>query len=264
MPEPIGVFRPVDRPVYDELLNGQIVEAKKARGDGDLAKLFNSGRHLEGGMTTWRSARSARKRISMALMSCEQCQQPLGFLSKPRASSHVEHSIIKDRVHMLAPRKAVTVDGATCVQDVLRLMVDHQSAVSSSFKTATWRVSLPERDALLRLKCRRGSHMQRPVRDFMTSSPDTIQSDAPIAFALHKMDIGGYRHIPVLTAGKVTGIISVRDILRYITEDADVADRIVALYRPCRPFNRGRSCWQMRRSRLASEATGWPRRVVTG
>ena len=33
------------------------------------------------------------------------------------------------------------------------------------------------------------------------------------------MDVGGYRHMPVMTEGKVTGIISVRDILRDITED---------------------------------------------
>jgi 2-oxoglutarate/2-oxoacid ferredoxin oxidoreductase subunit beta len=42
-PEPIGVFRAVDRPVYDAQLNAQITEAKKARGEGDLSKLFNSG-----------------------------------------------------------------------------------------------------------------------------------------------------------------------------------------------------------------------------
>ena len=42
-PEPIGVFRSVDRPVYDNLLNAQITEARKAKGEGDLAKLFNAG-----------------------------------------------------------------------------------------------------------------------------------------------------------------------------------------------------------------------------
>jgi 2-oxoglutarate ferredoxin oxidoreductase subunit beta len=42
-PEPIGVFRAVDRPRYDELLNNQIAEARKAKGEGDLAKLFNQG-----------------------------------------------------------------------------------------------------------------------------------------------------------------------------------------------------------------------------
>ncbi len=42
-PEPIGVFRAVDKPRYDELLNAQIVEAKKTKGEGDLSKLFLSG-----------------------------------------------------------------------------------------------------------------------------------------------------------------------------------------------------------------------------
>ena len=42
-PEPIGVFRAVDRPVYDEMANMQIKEATEKRGPGDLNKLFNSG-----------------------------------------------------------------------------------------------------------------------------------------------------------------------------------------------------------------------------
>ena len=42
-PEPIGVFRAIDRPIYDELLNAQIVDARKAKGEGDLNKLFLSG-----------------------------------------------------------------------------------------------------------------------------------------------------------------------------------------------------------------------------
>jgi 2-oxoglutarate ferredoxin oxidoreductase subunit beta len=42
-PEPIGVFRAVDRPKYDELLNWQITEAQGAQGEGDLDTLFRSG-----------------------------------------------------------------------------------------------------------------------------------------------------------------------------------------------------------------------------
>jgi 2-oxoglutarate ferredoxin oxidoreductase subunit beta len=42
-PEPIGVFRAVDKPRYDELLNKQIADVKAAKGEGDLMKLFNSG-----------------------------------------------------------------------------------------------------------------------------------------------------------------------------------------------------------------------------
>ncbi len=42
-PEPIGVFRAVDRPRYDEELNKQIAQARKAKGEGDLQALFNAG-----------------------------------------------------------------------------------------------------------------------------------------------------------------------------------------------------------------------------
>ena len=42
-PEPIGVFRAVDRPRYDELINDQVMAARHDKGDGDLGKLFSSG-----------------------------------------------------------------------------------------------------------------------------------------------------------------------------------------------------------------------------
>jgi 2-oxoglutarate ferredoxin oxidoreductase subunit beta len=42
-PEPIGVFRAVDRPKYDERLNDQVAEAIQTQGPGDLDKLFHSG-----------------------------------------------------------------------------------------------------------------------------------------------------------------------------------------------------------------------------
>ena len=42
-PEPIGVFRAIDAPRYDIMVNDQIDEAIKAKGPGDLEKLFHSG-----------------------------------------------------------------------------------------------------------------------------------------------------------------------------------------------------------------------------
>ena len=42
-PEPIGVFRSVDKPRYDDMINQQVIQATKDRGKGDLEELFNSG-----------------------------------------------------------------------------------------------------------------------------------------------------------------------------------------------------------------------------
>ena len=42
-PEPIGVFRAIDAPKYDEELNKQVEFAREKEGEGDLEKLFHSG-----------------------------------------------------------------------------------------------------------------------------------------------------------------------------------------------------------------------------
>ena len=42
-PEPIGIFRDVDRPMYDRQLNAQLDEARAKRGPGSLEALFNAG-----------------------------------------------------------------------------------------------------------------------------------------------------------------------------------------------------------------------------
>lgn len=42
-PEPIGIFRAVERETYDDSINGQIAAARSEKGAGDLQKLFASG-----------------------------------------------------------------------------------------------------------------------------------------------------------------------------------------------------------------------------
>ena len=56
-----------------------------------------------------------------------------------------------------------------------------------------------------------------PVEPVMTPDPQTVPMDAGVAFALHKMHVGGYRHIPVVdAAGAPVGVASVRDFVGFI------------------------------------------------
>ena len=49
------------------------------------------------------------------------------------------------------------------------------------------------------------------------ANPETVSADDTLDFALHKMDCGGYRHLPVLQGDRPVGMISVRDMLKHIT-----------------------------------------------
>jgi CBS domain-containing protein len=76
---------------------------------------------------------------------------------------------------------------------------------------------LSERDLLTRVAGQVADYAARAVSEFMTPDPETIRPTDTLAFALHKMDGGGYRHLPVLKDGQPLGMLSVRDMLRHIT-----------------------------------------------
>jgi len=52
-----------------------------------------------------------------------------------------------------------------------------------------------------------------PIREFMTPSPHSIGREQPLSVAHERMRKLGIRHLPVLDAGKLVGILSQRDAL---------------------------------------------------
>ena len=81
-----------------------------------------------------------------------------------------------------------------------------------------------ERDAVTRIGVNAEKFAERPIFEFMTPTPESIEADAQIAFALQKMDVGGYRHLPVMSAGRIVGVISIRDILQYLARHLEVVE----------------------------------------
>src|SRR5438477_10477753 len=75
---------------------------------------------------------------------------------------------------------------------------------------------ITERDLLLKLE---QGDLDRPVSQLMTPDPEVLGLADPIAYALNKMSVGGFRHIPLVDAtGRPVGIVSVKDIVDYIVD----------------------------------------------
>jgi len=64
------------------------------------------------------------------------------------------------------------------------------------------RVAAPGRDP---------SHTR--LRDVMTRNPVALQQDDALAWALHRMGVDGYRHLPVLDGERFAGFLSIRTVL---------------------------------------------------
>jgi signal-transduction protein with cAMP-binding, CBS, and nucleotidyltransferase domain len=155
---------------------------------------------------------------------CAGCQQSLTPLSKPQPATSLGKGLTKDPIAVLAPVAPVSVSSDASVGEVLNLMVAKRIGCLLVIDDNQLVGIFSERDALLRLNVRSEQLRDRPVKEFMTESPGTLEMDDKIAFAVHKMAVGGYRHVPIMTDGRPTGIISIRDILRYATEKLQTAE----------------------------------------
>ncbi|MEX2174465.1 MAG: CBS domain-containing protein [Pirellulaceae bacterium] len=149
---------------------------------------------------------------------CEACGQPLTESHLPVPASGVERALLTDRVKVLQGRQPLIVSPTMPVREVLRLLVDNKVGCVIVVEQGKSVGIFTERDALLKLSENAADLGSKPISDFMTTSVQSLPPTAKIAFAVHRMALGGFRHIPVVNEkSEPTGIFSVRDILSYLT-----------------------------------------------
>jgi len=62
---------------------------------------------------------------------------------------------------------------------------------------------------------------QTPVGQVMTGNPVTVKPDDRLQGCMAMMAARGFRHLPVLDAGKVVGVISIGDVVKDIIRDLE-------------------------------------------
>jgi CBS domain-containing protein len=77
---------------------------------------------------------------------------------------------------------------------------------------------LTERDVLRAVA--RGIDESTTVADWMTRDPETLDPDESTEHAAVLMIHGGFRHLPVTEGDDVVGMLSIRDLMRVVLEDA--------------------------------------------
>jgi CBS domain-containing protein len=149
---------------------------------------------------------------------CAQCLQDLTQFDRPAAHTRIERSLMEDHVSVLKPAKPVTIRPTTTLAEAIQTMIQHNvGALLVVGDGGNLLGIFSERDVLMQVVGLRENYGDLPVSLFMTPNPETVKPTDSLAFALHKMDGGDYRHLPVIKAGKPVGIFSVRDLLRYVS-----------------------------------------------
>ena len=148
---------------------------------------------------------------------CEQCGQTLTDLSLPMPSTTVEADLLRDRIGVLEPQQPATIHPDTPVREALSKMLLERIGCLMVVDQEKLIGIFTERDAITKLNIDANQLSDHPISRYMTPNPVALGVRDKIAFALHKMNVGGYRHLPILDDQSLVGVISIRDILAYLT-----------------------------------------------
>jgi len=151
---------------------------------------------------------------------CCNCGADLRTVDLPKPASSIEQSVMHlpltalelTKVHTLSPDDTVE----TAVQTLRRQQVDLLEVVENGRLIGV----LSVRDIATRVGPDYKKKLAMPVREFMTPRPETLPPDAAVSFALNKMDVGGYRHVPVVQDGRMVGVVPSGDVIRHLVKNS--------------------------------------------
>ena len=129
----------------------------------------------------------------------------------------IRGAILETPISELPLRDPIVVSATSTVADAVKSMNEHHTGCVLVGKSGKLIGIFTERDVLTKDYFRADSHTVS-VESVMTPNPETLEPDNSIAFALNKMSVGGYRHIPIVEADKPVGVLSVRDVVDFLVD----------------------------------------------
>jgi CBS domain-containing protein len=125
-------------------------------------------------------------------------------------------AILSASIRDLDPRPALTLSDSAPVSEAVRLMRDERVGAVLVTRDGRPVGIFTERDILRRVVLT-SLPGETPLKDVMTEDPETLGIDDGVGFALNRMILGGFRHIPVLDErGRAVGVLSQREIVAFV------------------------------------------------
>ena len=145
------------------------------------------------------------------------------YFENPREPRGFDASLVREALSELPVREAVILAASDTVTEAMRAMQrEHRGCVlvtDDGTKHSKLVGIFTERDVLLRIVDRGKNPATLPLSEVMTPEPDVLSVNATVAFALNRMSVGGFRHVPVVDEEhRPAFVVSVRDIVEFLVE----------------------------------------------
>ena len=146
--------------------------------------------------------------------SCENCQADLRSVGMRGPSTAFEARLDAPLASLPSRRPEVLPPGTPVAVAVARMRAAGTDCVLVG-EGGRLDGIFTERDAVLKLAGRALEGVS--VGESMTADPVILRADDSVAVAIHKMAVGGFRHIPFVDdVGAPAGIVTAADVFRHI------------------------------------------------
>ncbi len=133
--------------------------------------------------------------------------------------THLPEVALEVAVAELHMRNHETIAADASIQDAMEVMLEVNVGCLPIVDDGKLVGIVTERNVLRKVAPDFVDLGSRTVREIMVANPTFIRMDATVATAIRLMHDGRFRHLPILDAdGRVTGTLSVRNIVEYLID----------------------------------------------
>jgi CBS domain-containing protein len=112
-----------------------------------------------------------------------------------------------------------SVDPETSVLDALQIMMDKNISALLVMEGSELKGIFTERDYARKIILQGKSSKETKIKEVMTASLEVINLNSSIDHCMQIMTDKHIRHLPIVDNGKVSGMISIGDLVKFVIED---------------------------------------------
>ena len=112
-------------------------------------------------------------------------------------------------------RETISVKPDVALRDAVKMLAVQRIGAVLVMNGPTIDGILSERDIVRVLGERGAGVLDEPVRSVMTRNVVTCRPDDSVGAIMEKMTLGKFRHLPVIDDGRLVGVISIGDVVKW-------------------------------------------------
>jgi len=151
---------------------------------------------------------------------CEECLHSLmqRDLPRPKKSETMQKIIMTAPVSEVMDGQSLLIANTTdSLKKIVKILQKEGQSAVLVYKKKKVVGIISQRDILHKVAGKRKDLSKVTAQEIMTPNPDCVNVNAPIAYVVNKMSMGGFRHVPVLDDnGTPLSILTIKHVLIYL------------------------------------------------